>query len=93
MEARKITLDELQQQQFATHDVLHTFQERFERDQKLRSAMALTNGQHEPVYLLIQLADGEVVEVYSDLIDFEYDYVELHGGFGIPLTAIHDVGV
>jgi hypothetical protein len=93
MTARKMTLEEIQRQQFASEEVLPTFQDRFEREQKLRSAMALTNGQHEPVWLMVKLANGEMVEVYSDLIDYEDEYVELHGGFGIPLKAICDVGV
>ena len=93
MVARKMTLEEIQNERFATQDVLPKFKEKFERHQKLISAMALTNAQHEPVYLLVMLANGEVVEVYSDLIDYEDDYVEVHGGFGIPLIAICDVGV
>ena len=88
-----MTLEEIQNQRFATKDVLPTAKEKFERHHKLISAMALTNAQHEPVYLLIMLANGEVVEVYSDLIDYEDDYVEVHGGIGIPLVAIYDVGV
>lgn len=93
MVTRKITLDELRDQQFPSYDVLTTFQERYEREHKLRSAMALTNGQHEPVWIIIKLASGENAEVYSNLIDLEDTHVELHGGFGIPITAIYDVGV
>jgi hypothetical protein len=93
MAARKMTLDEIRTQHFSMHDVLTTLPERSARERKLRSAMALTNGQHEPVWLMVQLANGEVAEVYSDLIDLEDEYVELHGGFGIPLRAIYDVGV
>lgn len=93
MNARKMTLDEIRHQHFSHHDVLTTFKERFERDHKLRSAMALTNSDHEPVWLMVMLANGELVEVSSDLIDYEDDYVEVHGGFGIPLNAIVDVGV
>ena len=93
MTARKMTLEEIRQHQFSAYDVLATRQERQERHHKLESAMALTNGQHEPVWLIIQLANGQIAEVYSTLIDVEDDYVELHGGFGIPLRAIYDVGV
>lgn len=93
MKVRKMTLDEIRHARFSGNDVLITSEERRERDIKLRSAMALTNGQHEPVWLKVKLADGQVAEVYSDLIDLEDDYVELHGGFGIPLNAIYDVGV
>lgn len=93
MSARKMTLDEIRSQRFSHFDVLTTFKERFERDHKLRSAMALTNSDHEPVWLVIRLATGELVEISSPLIDYEDDYVELRGGFGIPLNAIVDVGV
>jgi hypothetical protein len=93
MTVRKMTLDELAHQQFSHEDALLTLQERHERHHKLQSAMALTNGQHEPVWLLIKLADGQIAEIYSNLVDLEDDYVELHGGLGIPLRAICDVGV
>ena len=93
MTIRKMTLEEIRHQQFASQDALLTPQERKERHHKLESAMALTNGQHEPVWLHIKLASGQVVEIYSNLIDLEDDYVELHGGLGIPLRAICDVGV
>jgi hypothetical protein len=93
MMARKMTLEEIRAQRFASYDVLPTHQERADRAHKLQSAMALTNGQHEPVWLMVELANGELAEIYSNLIDLEDEYVELHGGFGIPLRAIHDVGV
>jgi len=93
MVTRKITLDELRHQQFPSDDVLTTFNERYNREHKLRSAMALTHGDHEPIWILVALATGETAEVYSNLIDLEDNYVELHGGLGIPLTAIYDVGV
>ena len=93
MTVTKMTLEEIRHQHFSREDVLSTFQERKERHHKLESAMALTNGQHEPVWLLIKLADGQLAEIYSNLIDIEEDYVELHGGLGIPLRAVFDVGV
>jgi hypothetical protein len=55
--------------------------------------MALTNSDHESISLFVRLATGEVVEVVSDLIDLEEDFVEVRGGYGIPLRAIVDVGV
>jgi hypothetical protein len=93
MTIRKMTLEEIRTQHFTHEDALPTLQERHERDHKLQSAMALTNGQHEPVWLHVKLADGQVAEIYSIMIDLEDDYVELHGGLGIPLRAICDVGV
>lgn len=93
MNARKIALEEIRSLQFAAEEVLGTFEEKFEREHKLKTAMALTNSDHESISLFVKLADGEVVEVVSDLIDLEEDYVEVHGGYGIPLRAIVEVGV
>jgi hypothetical protein len=93
MNARKVTLDEIRNQHFATDDVLVTFDDRFERQHKLRTAMALTNDDHENISLFVKLANGDLVEITSDLIDYEDDFVEIRGGIGIPLKAIVDVGV
>jgi ribonuclease BN (tRNA processing enzyme) len=93
MTTRKITLDELRYQQFPVDDVLETFEERFERGHKLRAAMALTNEYHEEIPLMVRLANGDTVEISSSMIDYEDDYVEVKGGFGIPLKAIVDVGL
>lgn len=93
MNARKVTPEEVRQLRFATEDVLNTFEDKFEREHKLKTAMALTNSDHESISLFARLADGEVVEITSDLIDLEEDFVEIKGGYGIPLRAIVDVGV
>ncbi len=93
MNAKKVTLEEIRHQHFATEDVLTTFDDRFERQHKLRTAMALTNSDHESISLFVKLANGELVEISSDLIDYEDDFVEVRGGIGIPLKAIVDVGV
>jgi hypothetical protein len=93
MEVKKVTLKEITNLHFAMDDALSTFEQRFEREHKLRTAMSLTNVDHEVITLRIKLASGEVVEITSNLIDFEDDFVELRGGIGIPLKAIVDVGV
>ncbi|MCK6617015.1 MAG: hypothetical protein L6Q51_05170 [Cyclobacteriaceae bacterium] len=93
MNARKVSLEEIRSLQFAAEEVLTTFEDKFEREHKLKTAMALTNADHETISLFVKLANGEVVEVVSDLIDLEEDYVEIHGGYGIPLRAIIEVGV
>lgn len=90
---QQLTLDEIRGLAFSSEEVLTTLHERQQRDHKLISAMALTNVQHEPVWLRIKLANGDVAEIYSNLVDLEDDYVELHGGIGIPVRAIFDVGV
>jgi hypothetical protein len=93
MDVKKITLEEITSHHFVTEDVLTTFEQRFEREHKLRTAMSLTNVDHEMITLLVKLSSGELVQISSNLIDFEDDFVELRGGIGIPLKAIVDVGV
>jgi hypothetical protein len=93
MNAKKVNQDEIQLLQFAREDVLITFDDRFERMHKLRTAMSLTNTEHEAISLFVQLQNGDIIEITSDLIDFEDDFVEIRGGYGIPLKAIIDVGV
>ena len=93
MTIRKISTLDLRQAKFPAEDVLSTFAERYERDIKLRSAMAYTNKEHDAVWIILKLENGELVELDSILIDLENDYVELHGGFALPITAIYDVGV
>jgi hypothetical protein len=93
MNARKVTIEEIRSLKFAAEEVLTTFEEKFEREHKLKTAMALTNSDHECISLFVRLATGEVVEIASDLIDLEEDFVEIRGGYGIPLRAILDVGV
>ena len=93
MNAKRITFEELRHQKFATEDVLTTFDDKFERQHKLRTAMALTHSDHEHISLFVQLSNGELIEITSDLIDYEDDFVEIRGGIGIPLKAIVDVGV
>lgn len=78
---------------YPAEDVLPTFSERYDREIKLRSAMAYTNKEHDPVWIIVKLGNGELVELDSTLIDFEDDYVELLGGVAVPITAIYDVGV
>lgn len=93
MTIRKISSDELRQLKFSSQEVLTTFTERHDREIKLRSAMAYTNHEHDPVWMIVKLDNGELVEFDSIMIDLEDDFVELHGGFAVPITAIYDVGV
>ncbi len=93
MTIRKISRDELGQIRFSPEEVLTTFAERHDREIKLRSAMAYTNHEHDSVWLIVKLESGELVELDSTMIDLEDEFVELHGGFAVPITAIYDVGV
>jgi hypothetical protein len=93
MTIRRVTLEELKHMKFPQGDVLDTFTERYDREIKLRSAMAYTNREHDPVWIIVKLESGELVEIDSPMIDLEDNLVEVKGGFAIPLSAIYDVGV
>jgi hypothetical protein len=88
MTHRKISLDTISQLQFAHEEVLNEAEDRSERDHALRTAMALSNSDHEEIGLIVKLATGEIVEVVSTMIDYESDLVEVKGGYAIPLRAI-----
>jgi hypothetical protein len=93
MKPKKISLEEVRHLHFAHDDVLTSFEERFERDHKLKTAMAMTYTDHEAVKIVVRLVNGELVELYSTLIEFEDNYVEISGGIDIPLSAIVDIDV
>lgn len=59
-----------------------------ERHHDLKSAMAVTSTEHDEIGLIVMLADGEVVEIVSDMIEYEVDYIELRGSLTIPTRAI-----
>ena len=88
MNYRKINPDIIPTLHFTKLDVLFSFDEKRERVHQLVSATALTVLDHEEVGLIVQLADGENVEVTSNMIEYEGDFVELKGGYMIPLHAI-----
>ncbi len=87
MNCRRISLEIIPSLHFTKFDMLLP-DERREREHQLVSATALTMSDHEEVRLVLQLADGENVEVVSNLIDYEGDFVELKGGYTIPIRAI-----
>lgn len=93
MTIRKISPPDLRQVRYPVEDVLSTFTERYDREIKLRSAMAYTNREHDAVWIILKLENGELVELDSILIDLEDKFVEVLGGVAIPITAIYDVGV
>ena len=88
MNYRKINPDIIPSLHFTKLDVLLSADDKRERVHQLVSATALTVFDHEEVGLVVQLADGENVEVSSNMIDYEGDFVELKGGYFIPLHAI-----
>ncbi|MBX7127164.1 MAG: hypothetical protein K1X47_15825 [Cyclobacteriaceae bacterium] len=88
MSTRSIDLQELRQAHFPPHDVLTDPADRFQREHDLRSAMAVTNTEREEVGLIIRIASGDEVEYLSDMIELEGDFVEVRGGYAIPVKAI-----
>ncbi|HNO32589.1 MAG TPA: hypothetical protein PKI78_12440 [Anaerolineales bacterium] len=50
--------------------------------------MAVTNTEREEVGLIIRIASGDEVEYLSDMIELEGDFVEVRGGYAIPVKAI-----
>lgn len=88
MNYRRINLDTIPSLHFSKSEVLLSLDDKRERQHQLVSATAFTMLDHEEVGLVVKLDDGEIVEVVSNLIDLEGDYVELKGGYLIPLRAI-----
>jgi hypothetical protein len=91
MNYRRVHLDLVPALRFAKSDVLGSLEAKRERQHRLMTATALTNLDNEDVGLVVRLEDGESVELMSNLIDLEGDFVELKGGLIIPLRAIEKV--
>ena len=88
-----MTPAELSNEHFAHDDVLETPPERAARRHRLEMAIAETAHDHEEIGFMVQLADGRVVEVYSNFIEMAGDFVELKGGCIIPVKAIEKIGL
>ena len=73
---------------YAVDDVLSNETDRISRMIDLKSAMAVTNIEHEEIGIIVRLRDGEEVEILSNLIDVEGDSVEVKGGHLIPIKSI-----
>jgi len=78
---------------FGSKDVLTNTEDKEMRKGKLLRAMIISNCEHVPISLYMQLPSGEKLETESDLIDYADDFVILKGGFYIPVWAILDVDV
>lgn len=76
---------------FAHYDVLGTIEDQHVRNAKLRKAMLISNLEHQDIGIVFQLESGEVIETYSTVIDYADDFIELKGGYTIPVWAIVDV--
>jgi hypothetical protein len=92
-DARLINPSDVRLFYFGSKDVLNNSEEKAWRAGKLQRAMIISNSEHVPISLYMQLPNGEKLETESDLIDYADDFVILKGGVHIPVWAILDVGV
>jgi len=90
---KTITLGELSKKHFTLEDVLTNEADREKRKHKLEAATTETNEDHDDIGLWIRLRDGQTVQVFSNFIDLEGEYVELRGGCVVPLKAVEKVEI
>lgn len=89
----QFTVADLRGRHFFAEDVLKDHTAQAARKHALQAATTETNQDHDEIGLWIRLSDGTTVEVFSDFIDFEGDFVELKGGCIVPVRAIEKVEV
>ncbi len=89
----QMTPAEISQQHFSSEDVLTNETDREVREHGLRSATNETYQDHDDITLIVRLADGKRVEVTSNFIELAGQFVELKGGFDIPVRAIEKVEI
>ena len=78
---------------FGSQDVLTNNDEKEARKHKLERAIILSNCEHVPISLYLQLPNGERLETESDVVDYADDIVVLKGGYYVPVWAILDVDI
>ena len=88
-----MTPSEIVTQHLPSFDVLPDAEQRVARKHDLISAMNETNLDHDDIGLIIQLATGERVEVLCNFIEMSGDFVELKGGYVIPVRVIEKVEI
>ena len=88
-----ISVDELGDKHFYTKDVLLDDKKRTERRHLLESAALETQQDHDEIGLWIRLQDGRTVEVFSNFIAIENEFVQLRGGCTVPVKAIEKVEI
>jgi hypothetical protein len=89
----RMTAEEVSIQHFSLVDVLSTEKERTARKHDLKAATAETYQDHDEIGVIVRLANGRRAEVTSNFIELEGNYVELRGGFHIPVRAIEKVEI
>ncbi|MBK5277545.1 MAG: hypothetical protein JJE09_01660 [Bacteroidia bacterium] len=86
-----MTLSDLSDKHFASLDVLTDPVDKAARIHALESATSETNLDHDDIGLWIRLNDGTTVEVYSNFIALENEFVQLRGGCIVPVKAIEKI--
>ncbi len=89
----RMTIAELSDKHFVTVDIFSDPAARTARRHSLEAATAETNQDHDEIGLWIRLKDGTTVEVLSNFIDLEGEFVELRGGCIVPVKAIEKVEI
>ena len=88
-----MTPHEVSLEHFSSHDVLKSPEDRKIRKHDLMTAMNETNLDHDDIGLIVHLTTGERVEVLCNFIEMSGDFVELKGGYTIPVCAIEKVEI
>jgi len=89
----RMTPREISSEHFSSYDVLKNSDDRAIRKHDLHTAMNETRSDHDDIGLIIQLATGERIEVLCNFIEMSGDFVELKGGFIIPVHVIEKVEI
>ncbi len=90
-ETISMTPEEVSQQKFPERDVLYTPEAQEARMHDLKTAMVETGENHDDLGLIIRLASGERVQVFSNFIEVDDHYVQLRGGHIVPIRAIEKI--
>ena len=85
---RTVSSQEIAHFHYPAYDVLPNEEDRINRMIDLISAMAVSNTEREPIGIVVQLSNGDEVEVISNMIEVEDDVVEVKGAHLIPIRAI-----
>jgi hypothetical protein len=88
-----MTPEELSKQSFPDRDVLYTPEAQEARMHDLKTAMIETGDNHDDLGIIIRLASGERAEVFCNFIEVSDDFVELKGGYMVPVKAIERVEI
>jgi hypothetical protein len=88
---QRMPVEELTEHHFPKRDVLYTPEAQEARLHDLRTAMVETNDDHDELGIIVRLITGERVEILSNFIELAGDYIQVRGGYTIPIHAIERV--